>query len=99
MHSTFNMKEDELWMAVGNRDLDGVLRLLQQGGDPNLICGDGWVKAECAGKKGTGKPILHHAAWVGDLEIFRALVEAGGEFSSVASDLRGTFCDFVSFPR
>ena len=27
----------------------------------------------------TGRSLLHHAAWAGDLEVFKAIVDAGGD--------------------
>ena len=71
---------DALWQAVGNRDLTGVQRLLRQGADPNMVCPDGWVRDENRPKEGgVGRSVLHHAAWAGDLPIFKALVEAGAD--------------------
>ena len=71
---------DALWQAVGNRDLTEVQRLLRQGADPNMVCPDGWVRDENRPKEGgVGRSVLHHAAWAGDLPIFKALVEAGAD--------------------
>ena len=71
---------DALWQAVGNRDREEVARLLQRGADPNMVCPDGWVRAECAPKDGAvGRSVLHHAAWAGDLAIFKLLVQSGGD--------------------
>eukprot|EP00930_Biecheleria_cincta_P040422 TRINITY_DN27700_c0_g1_i1.p1 TRINITY_DN27700_c0_g1~~TRINITY_DN27700_c0_g1_i1.p1 ORF type:complete len:311 (+),score=55.15 TRINITY_DN27700_c0_g1_i1:23-934(+) len=70
-------KDDDLWQAVGQRDIAGVRRALAAGGDVNMVCGDVWVRDEVAGKRGTGRSLLHHAAWAGDLEIFKVLVAAG----------------------
>ena len=48
----------------------------KQGADANSIAPDGWVRDEHSGFG--GKSILHHAAWVGSLPIFKILVEEGG---------------------
>lgn len=69
-------RDDDLWQAVGGRDLAAVRRALAAGGDVNMVCPDGWVRDEVAGKRGTGRSLLHHAAWAGDMAIFRTLVEA-----------------------
>lgn len=70
-------RDDELWNAVGSKDLATVQRAILRGSDVNMVCPDSWVRDEVAGKKGTGRSLLHHAAWAGDLLIFKALVEAG----------------------
>jgi len=70
-------KDDDLWTAVGQRDLGAVQRAVLVGGDVNMVCPDSWVRDEVAGKRGTGRSLLHHAAWAGDLEVFKALVAAG----------------------
>ena len=72
---------DALWQAVGNRDHEEVARLLSRGADPNMVCPDGWVRAECAPKGGAaiGRSVLHHAAWAGDLAIFKLLVQGGAD--------------------
>jgi hypothetical protein len=71
---------DELWSAVGARDRTEVARLLARGGDPNMVCPDGWVRAENAPKDGAvGRSLLHHAAWAGDLSIFKLLIESGAD--------------------
>ena len=75
----FSMRDDNLWQAVTSRDLATVQQLVAQGADVNMLCGDGWVRKECAGGKGTGKGLLHHAAYVGDFEIFKFLVEQGAD--------------------
>ena len=78
--SSFDWLADALWQAVGARDLTEVQRLLRQGADPNMICPDGWVRDECRPKEGgVGRSILHHAAWAGDLAIFKALVDGGAD--------------------
>lgn len=78
----FNSIDDQLWEAVGNRDLRGVQAALRAGADVNMICSDGFVREECAAKKrGVGRTLLHHAAWAGDLEVFRFIVEQGGDVS------------------
>ena len=47
---------------------------------PLSLCVAGWVREECAPKDGgVGRSLLHHAAWVGDLSIFKKLVEAGAD--------------------
>eukprot|EP00281_Chroomonas_sp_CCMP1168_P015207 CAMPEP_0206211644 /NCGR_PEP_ID=MMETSP0047_2-20121206/102_1 /ASSEMBLY_ACC=CAM_ASM_000192 /TAXON_ID=195065 /ORGANISM="Chroomonas mesostigmatica_cf, Strain CCMP1168" /LENGTH=295 /DNA_ID=CAMNT_0053633547 /DNA_START=15 /DNA_END=899 /DNA_ORIENTATION=- len=69
-------KDDELWEAVTRRDLEGVRRALAKGADANCISPDGWVRDEVSGKG--GRSILHHAAYVGDLPVFRFLVEQSG---------------------
>ena len=72
---------DALWNAVGGRDLAEVQKLLRQGGaDPNMVCPDGWVRDECRPKAANvGRSVLHHAAWAGDLRIFKCLVDAGAD--------------------
>ena len=47
-----------------------------QGADANSVAPDGWVRDEHSGFG--GKSVLHHAAWVGSLPIFKILVEEGG---------------------
>ena len=67
-------------VAQGARDRDEVVRCLRDGGDPNMICPDGWVKDECRPKDGdVGRSLLHHAAWAGDVGIFKLLVESGAD--------------------
>eukprot|EP01044_Picomonas_judraskeda_P019489 COSAG03_NODE_4120_length_1678_cov_1.688410_2_plen_89_part_00 len=74
-----------LWEAVSNRDLAEVKRLLAKGGDPNMRCPDSFVQLQASEKfrsgqaQDTGRSLLHHAAWAGDLEVFKAIVEAGGD--------------------
>ena len=73
------------WEAVSNRDLAEVKRLLAKGGDPNMRCPDSFVQLQASEKfrsgqaQDTGRSLLHHAAWAGDLEVFKAIVEAGGD--------------------
>ncbi|KAK3286224.1 hypothetical protein CYMTET_6208 [Cymbomonas tetramitiformis] len=74
-----NYRDDELWAAVGARDLNEVERCVRQGGNVNMVCPDSWVRSENAGKKGTGRSLLHHAAWAGDERVFRHLVENGAD--------------------
>ena len=77
---TLDHKADGLWNAVGSRDYEEVARLLKQGGDPNMVCPDGWVRDECRPKDGgVGRSLLHHAAWAGELRIFKLLVDAGAD--------------------
>jgi ankyrin repeat protein len=72
--------EGALWDAVTNGDLAEVQKLLKKGADPNMTCPDNFVRTAMAPKtKGTGRSLLHHAAWVGNLAVFRAIVEAGGD--------------------
>ena len=72
----FNRQQDFLWAAVTERDLDLVRKLVQQQCvDVNFIAPDGWVKVAGSG----GKSLLHQAAWMGDLDIFKVLVEAGAD--------------------
>ena len=74
-----------LWEAVSNRDVAEVKRLLAKGGDPNMRCPDSFVQLQASEKfrsgqaQNTGRSLLHHAAWAGDLEVFKAIVEAGGD--------------------
>jgi hypothetical protein len=75
-----------LWEAVSNRDLPEVRRLLAKGGgDPNMLCPDSFVRLHASEKfragqaQNTGRSLLHHAAWAGDLEVFKAIVDAGGD--------------------
>ena len=78
--SSMDWTADALWQAVGDRDLGEVTRLLRQGADPNMVCPDGWVRDECRPKEGgVGRSVLHHAAWTGDLSVFKALVDAGAD--------------------
>jgi hypothetical protein len=60
-------KEDELWDAVSNRNVEEVKRSLAKGADATCIAPDGWVRSEASGKG--GRSILHHAAYVGDLDV------------------------------
>jgi len=60
-------KEDELWDAVSNRNIEEVKRSLAKGADATCIAPDGWVRSEASGKG--GRSILHHAAYVGDLDV------------------------------
>jgi hypothetical protein len=71
---------------VSNRDLPEVRRLLAKGGgDPNMLCPDSFVRLHASEKfragqaQNTGRSLLHHAAWAGDLEVFKAIVDAGGD--------------------
>jgi ankyrin repeat protein len=74
-----------LWEAVSNKDLPEVKRLLAKGADPNMLCPDAFVRLQASEKmrpgqsRDTGRSLLHHAAWAGDLAVFRAVVEAGGD--------------------
>jgi hypothetical protein len=78
--SSMDWLADELWQAVGDRDVDGVTRALRKGADPNMVCPDGWVRDECRPQAGgVGRSVLHHAAWAGDLHVFKALVAAGAD--------------------
>ena len=43
----FHWKDDALWEAIGNKDPQAVRRALQQGADPNMLCPDSWVRANC----------------------------------------------------
>ena len=71
---------DELWSAVGAKDIEEVDRLLRRGANPNMVCPDGWVRDENRPKDGgTGRSLLHHAAWAGDLAVFKLIVAAGGD--------------------
>eukprot|EP00959_Pyramimonas_sp_CCMP1952_P197870 4138162-Pyramimonas_sp.AAC.1 len=79
--SVFNWKDDELWAAVGSKDIMKVRKLLQQGADVNMICPDYFVREENAGKQGTGRSLLHHAAWAGDLDVFKLLVAQGADIA------------------
>jgi hypothetical protein len=72
--------QDALWVAVGDRDVQEVARLLSQGVDPNMVCPDQWVRPEHAPRDGsTGRSLLHHAAWAGCLDVFRLIVQHGGD--------------------
>ena len=78
--SSFDPTGDALWSAVTARDLTEVQRLLRSGGDPNMICPDGWVREEHRPKDGgVGRSLLHHAAWAGDLDVFKCLVTNGAD--------------------
>lgn len=45
-----------------------------------MVTPDGWVREGMRAKNNqVGKSLLHHAAWVGDLSVFKLLVEAGGD--------------------
>ena len=61
----------------GRRVLAQVARLLSQcGADVNMVCPDGWVREENrTSKRGVGRSLLHHAAYVGDEQVFRLLVK------------------------
>jgi hypothetical protein len=65
-------KEDELWEAVSNRDVNAVRNLLAKGANACIIAPDGWVRDEASGKG--GKSILHHAAYIGDLGMSYPLI-------------------------
>lgn len=69
-------REDELWEAVSNRSLADVKRCLAKGADASCIAPDGWVRSEASGKG--GRSILHHAAYIGDLEV-RVPLHPGGK--------------------
>jgi ankyrin repeat protein len=72
--------EGALWDAVTDGDVARVRNLLKRGADANMTCPDSFVRTEMAPRNtGTGRSLLHHAAFVGNLEVFRAIVEAGGD--------------------
>lgn len=72
--------QDALWVAVGDRDVQEVARLLSHGVNSNMICPDQWVRSEHAPPDGsTGRSLLHHAAWAGSLQVFRLIVQHGGD--------------------
>jgi ankyrin repeat protein len=77
--SVLNWKDDELWAAVGRKDVDQTRKLLQQGADVNMIGADHLVRAGNAGGQETGRSLLHHAAWAGDLDVFKLLVAHGAD--------------------
>ncbi|CAM9703752.1 unnamed protein product, partial [Ectocarpus fasciculatus] len=79
----FNGKDDILWNAVSSRDLTEVKRAVAAGGDVNMTCRDNFVRKEAAANSGgnTGKSLLHHAAWIGSLPIFKFLVECGADIN------------------
>ena len=71
---------DAMWQAVGARDFTEVDRLLRRGADPNMVCPDGWVTEAARPRDGSiGRSLLHHAAWAGDLNVFKLIVAAGGD--------------------
>lgn len=73
---SINRKQDALWEAVTARDAEEVGRLCDaEGVDVNFIAPDGWVRESGTG----GRSLLHHAAWIGDLRIFKILVEHGAD--------------------
>ena len=76
-----NRKDDILWNAVSSGNLKEVQRAVAAGGDVNMTCGDSFVRKEVAAKSGadTGKSLLHHAAWIGSLPIFKYLVLCGAD--------------------
>mmetsp|Transcript_9552 Transcript_9552/g.14377 ORF Transcript_9552/g.14377 Transcript_9552/m.14377 type:complete len:452 (-) Transcript_9552:98-1453(-) len=77
----FNSKDDILWNAVSSGNIEEVVRAVKSGGNVNMTCTDSWVRGEVAAKSaGTGKSLLHHAAWIGSLPIFKYLVECGADF-------------------
>ena len=76
----FDPLGDAMWQAVGARDFTEVDRLLRRGADPNMVCPDGWVTEAARPRDGSiGRSLLHHAAWAGDLNVFKLLVAAGGD--------------------
>lgn len=90
---------DELWQAVGNRDLPTVRSLLNARCDANSVCPDAQARDGVGGKRGLAKSLLHHAAWAGNLDVFRSLIEARATVDVGravvrfgASKVRGTTC-------
>jgi len=74
---TFNPRQDSLWQAVTDKDLPTIQHIVETHNiDVNFKAPDGWVNAPGGG----GKTLLHHAAWVGDLAVFRYLVEKGADY-------------------
>jgi ankyrin repeat protein len=72
----YNRLQDSLWQAVTDRDIDSVRKLVEKDEvDVDFIAPDGWVRESGHG----GKSLLHHAAWIGDLTIFKLLVEHGAD--------------------
>lgn len=72
-----NYKDDALWQAVSEKNLGEVKKALAAGANVDILASDGWVRDEHAGRG--GKSLLHHAVWVGDLDIFVTLVEHGAD--------------------
>eukprot|EP00759_Apiculatamorpha_spiralis_P020610 PhF_6_TR25873/c0_g1_i2/m.36577 len=73
-----NHRQDSLWDAVTQKDMTTVKSLVtKQNVDVNFIAPDGWVREAGGG----GRTLLHHAAWVGDLDIFVFLVEHGASMT------------------
>ena len=83
-----------LWEAVSNKELGEVKRLLAKGADPNMLCPDAFVnlhhteKMRAGQTRDTGRALLHHAAWAGDLEVFKAIVDAGGDIDRKRNTVR-----------
>ena len=81
----FNSRDDLLWNAVSDKDLDNVKYYIRMGANVDMICSDSFVRKEMAsapmGNKKIGKSLLHHAAWIGSLPIFKELVEAGADIN------------------
>ena len=75
-----NYKDDALWQAVSEKNLVEAQRMLKAGANVEMVASDGWVRDEHAGRG--GKSLLHHAVWVGDLSIFKTLVEFGADPSA-----------------
>ena len=72
----FSVLEDEFF----NSDNKITAKAIDLANEWNMICPDGWVRDSNRPRDGdVGRSLLHHAAWAGDLRIFKYLVEAGAD--------------------
>lgn len=76
----FGGKDAILWNAVSACDLSEVQQAVKMGANVNQTCPDSFVRKEVAAESANvGKSLLHHAAWVGNFDIFKFLVESGAD--------------------
>jgi hypothetical protein len=64
-----NWKEDELWEAVTQRDLNAVRACIKKGAQVDFVSQE---------RGAAGKTLLHHAASIGDAQVFELLDSVGG---------------------
>jgi ankyrin repeat protein len=60
--------------------LGEIRRCLKAGANPSMVTPDGWVREEMRTKnRDVGRTLLHHAAYIGNFEIFKFIVDSGAD--------------------